>query len=338
MALALCAAPIQAAAFDVSKLYEVQVQQQGADRNQALLQALDTMLLRLTADASVLSDERVALLRRRADSYIQSYEYVNADSVDANPWLRVIFSKDSLTEALSDLGMPSWGVNRPKTLVWLVAGDPEQGHRLLRTGDSHPSVLELEHWSSRFGMPLVYPLLDLEDVSKVDSSRLWAGFDENLMQASGRYDGDVVALVRVDGWQQGQWRLRWQLYFGEETLRWDDLHAGLRTAVGAGMGRLATELGLRFGLDNFDEQGLSEFSITVSGVASFAHMTKVVSYLRSVHAIRDVQILNARRGELRVRLVSALDISGVHSAIALSTLLVPVNPEQGDYRFNAEFN
>ena len=337
--LALCALTMPVMAFDTSGMYEVQVQQKGDDRNKALLAALDTMLLRLSANPNLLSDGRVNLLRRRVENYIQSYEYVNTGGSNDEPWLRVVFSRESLIAALSDLNIPSWGINRPRVLVWLVAGDAAGGHRLLRPGDRHQVLLELEKWSNIFGLPLEYPLLDLEDVSRMDSSQLWAGFDRNLRQASARYGNDAVVLLRVDGWQQGQWRLRWQLYLGDkQPLRWDDVTTGIESAVESGIGWLATELSLRFGLDNLDEQNINTFSITVSGVTSFAHMASVVSYLSEVHAIRNVQIQQARRGELHINLAATLDKAGVQNAIALSTLLIPVDIEQNSYRFNAEFN
>lgn len=327
-----------AAAFDVDSLYEVRVPQQGADRGKALQAALDIMLLRLTGDAALLADSRIALLRRRVESYIQSYEHIPSSSGSGDPWLRVLFARESLVESLSDLNIPSWGVSRPETLVWFVVGDPSGGHRLLRLGDDHPTLRELERWGNIYGLPLLYPLLDLEDVSQVDSSELWVGFDENLRQASRRYGSDAIVLVRVDGWQQGQWQLRWSLYIGEETLTWNDVATAPAQAAESGVGRLATELSIRFGIDNFSEEDLNSFSIKVAGVTGFSDMAKVITYLSNVHAIRAVQLQSVRRGELQLKLLAVLDKSGVQNAIALSTLLIPVDSEENNYRFNAELH
>ncbi|MGV0005931.1 MAG: DUF2066 domain-containing protein [Candidatus Porifericomitaceae bacterium WSBS_2022_MAG_OTU9] len=338
MATLLLACSGTAVAFDVDSLYEVRVAQEGTDRNKALQAALDVMLLRLTGDATLLADSRIELLRRRVESYIQSYEYVPSGSGNEDPWLRVLFARESLVDSLSDLNIPSWGVSRPETLVWFVAGDLSGGHRLLRLGDDHPALHELERWSNKYGLPLVYPLLDLEDVSQVDSSKLWVGFDENLRQASRRYGADAVVLVKVDGWQQGQWQLRWNLYVGEETLNWSDVAIDPAQVVEAGVGRLATELSVRFGIDNFSEEDLNSFSIKIAGVTDFSQMAKVITYLSNVHAIRAVQLKSARRGELQLNLLAALDKSGVQNAIALSTLLVPIDSEDNSYRFNAELH
>jgi len=70
--------------------------------------------------------------------------------------------------------VPIWGKQRPSTLVWLVVED-EGGRRLIGTDEESEYLSVLKERASVRGIPMLIPLLDLEDNARLKPSDVWGG-------------------------------------------------------------------------------------------------------------------------------------------------------------------
>jgi hypothetical protein len=69
------------------------------------------------------------------------------------------------------------------------------------------------------GIPVLFPLLDTEDLENISFSDIWGGFDDLLLQASTRYEAESVLLGRIrPGSLQPN---RWTWYHAGERAGWD---------------------------------------------------------------------------------------------------------------------
>ena len=106
--------------------------------------------------------------------------------------------------------MPVWGKVRPSVLVWLALESDK--FRSLVSTEENPGITDFVHQQARRrGIPVIFPLLDLEDRANVHVSDVSGMFDEQILMASKRYAADVVVICQItrilpDLWE-GQWRL-----------------------------------------------------------------------------------------------------------------------------------
>lgn len=227
---ALILSGIAGAAFaiEAAALYtaEVPLDPEEADPRAAAYEtALAEVLLRVSGSALSSDPDRIAAIFPNPAAYVMQFRR------GADDTLWVSFDGEAIEETLRLNGQRVWGSERPLTLVWLAvdwgqgereiigADDPEHGvddafkverNRLLRQ-----RVLDV---AERRGLPVVFPLLDTEDLTRVSFSDIWGGFDEQVLAASARYEADSVLIGRIRP-ATGQ-RNRWSYFFANEERSW----------------------------------------------------------------------------------------------------------------------
>ncbi|GAA5189720.1 DUF2066 domain-containing protein [Ferrimonas gelatinilytica] len=194
-----------ARAVTVEDLYRGQVpvdSRSAQERQQGVRAALAQVIVRVTGDEALLADESVRSVLGRADRFLLSFGYGEAGM------LQVDFDGERIRQALQAAELPLWGAQRPQTLVWL-AGAGDGAPQLL--GESDEWANPLSNSGERRGVPVLLPILDLEDSLAVEVNDVWGGFPSKVLEASTRYGSDFVASVRLEQ-SQGQWQYALALY------------------------------------------------------------------------------------------------------------------------------
>ena len=108
--------------------------------------------------------------------------------------------------------MPVWGPERPLTLLWVAVDDGVGGRALLGANETTelgapttPQMTallttvreEIVAAADERGLPIAWPLLDLEDLNAVTFTDVWGGFEDRIVAASTRYRADAVLIGRV---------------------------------------------------------------------------------------------------------------------------------------------
>jgi len=145
--------------------------------------------------------------------------------------LWVSFDGSAIERTLRQGGYLVWGDERPLTLVWLAV-DWGDGSREIIGSDDTPTGTDGEGLvprqqilrqrvldeAERRGLPLLFPLLDIEDLDNVSFADVWGGFDDLVLRASERYDVDSVLIGRLRG--DSVSFARWTHHFGGEMRSW----------------------------------------------------------------------------------------------------------------------
>ena len=321
-------------------LYEAEVavkDQSVAARGPALREALTEVLIRLSGDRDLVRQPGVAALLAQADSHVQQYGYrpAPADARDPGaPWrLRVRFDGGGLERALRDLGLPFWGGERPETLVWLAVEQPGQ-RQLLGETDATEVKDGLLSTARHRGLPLIFPLLDLEDRARVSFSDVWGGFLEPVLEASRRYRPQALLIGRLHQSGSGAWQASWILRLQDSEQRW----SGSATEPGAlaaeGMGRVADELAARFAVVDTGGAG-GRLRITVAGVTDTGDYARLNRYLASLSALQSAQLqtLAGDRAEYLLELQG--DASGFERVLTLGSVL-RADPDAGPRHYRLQ--
>lgn len=314
--------------YTVTVPLDPQATQDQEARNLAEREALDSVLIRVTGSEDV---DHVAEL---AEIFPNPSRYILRFRPGPDDTLEVSFDGKAIEQVLRQTRHTIWGGDRPLTLVWLAVdwGDGEreiigvdsgrQAPDATRSIDRHGLLRErVQETAERRGIPVLFPLLDIEDRQNIGFGDIWGGFDDRLIEASRRYGASsiLVGRVRPDSMQEN----RWTYYFGEERLQW----SGEPEEV---TGLVANELAAHFAIDG--NAVLQSYSLTVDGVDSVIAYGQVQHMMENLGVAEDFTLTTVagQRLEYRVSIYGGID--RLNKALELSGVL---HPAEG---INDEFN
>jgi hypothetical protein len=129
------------------------------------------------------------------------------------------------------------------------------------------------------GIPVAFPLMDIEDLGSVTFSDGWGGFDGQLLAASHRYGASSNQVGRIRP-GPGQ-RNRWSHYFGGEQHEWGGEPAEV-------VNLLADTLGSQFAISPNEQ--LESIPVTVSGIDSVVAYGTVHAWLENLALVRELSV------------------------------------------------
>ncbi len=215
------AAPLPA--VEVEGLYSVQVPvdpNEPESRTTAYERALQQILVRVTgSEDAAFSPELNALFPNPA-RFVMQYRPGENNSL----W--VLLDGAAIEQVLQRSSMPVWSSDRPLTVLW-IAVDWGRGERELLTAapaggrplaDRAQQLRErIKRVAAARGVPVILPTAGADE--EINSSDVWGGFHDRLMQASRNYNAGsiLVGRLRVGDAE----RSRWNYYAGSEQRQWN---------------------------------------------------------------------------------------------------------------------
>lgn len=194
----LLISPLQAAR--VPDLYSAEVDA-GLPEERQLEAALNQVMVKLSGRAGITAVPGAAVMRDNAALLLDSLE-------DRATGTRVRFDAASLSRLMANLGLPLLPEERPELLVWMAR---QQGEATAFVEPDAASYQTLNRGAQRRGLPLLIPLLDLQDQLALSADQLAALDQGAIVEASSRYPFDALLIGvyrgdRIDWtlWQQGQ--------------------------------------------------------------------------------------------------------------------------------------
>jgi hypothetical protein len=162
------------------------------------------------------------------------------------------------------------------------------------------------------GLPIAWPLLDAEDLSRVSFLDVWGRFEQAILAASGRYRADAVLIGRVRPGTFGN-EVEWLFVNGVE--RQQLPVSAVRDGLDAAADRFAAELGTT--------GGASVTLLTVRNVSTARDYGRVLSYLERQSVLQTVDVESFSGGTLSLRVAALGDASVLERVLALGGVLRP---------------
>ena len=285
-------------ATKVSGLYRAEAAVAGVEasqRSKAIRQALVKVLVKVTGNRKIASRKALAGDIKNASRYVQQYSYQLAKGAEVGSegepqrYLLVSFDRLAIDRLLREQGLPVWSENRPSILSW--TGVERRGRRRLTDSERDAPVRSaLEKTARARGLPLLFPLMDLEDQGRLQIADLWGDFETNIRSASNRYRPDVVLTGRLVQVAKTLWRGDWRLYQGDQVSKWESETASQVGAAVSGMQHAADLLADRFAPVR-EQGGLSTVRLRVSGISSLDAYTRMGRLLESQSSLERAVIV-----------------------------------------------
>ncbi len=308
---------------------------QGAEeRNSAIGQALKQVLVKITGRRSVVDQEAARELTGVAAGLVQQYRYevapAAADSGQAvGRMLLVSFDAHALQQALRDRGLPVWGATRPSLLLWLGL---EQGgeRRFFRPEIDVDLAQVVDQVGQERGMSFLFPLLDMEDLNRLQAGDLWGSFESRVRGASERYGADLVLVGRVDGASA----VAWQLLHSDRIEQWQSRGQSGAEAFAEGLQEAVDRTAARYAPVAVTG-GVGGVLVGVRGVSDLYGFVRVERFLKSRDGVESVVLeqVGPEQALFRLRLrggAEALVRSASLGGVLSTEPLDPARPEVGE--------
>ena len=183
---------------------DVTVEDQTASvENTATRNSLLEVISRLTGLESVPRTAEIKKALNNAESFVSEYMYTEVLNYESEnsaskslSVLRIVFEPAQIEALLRLAKLPRWPSARDTCIVWALLEN--HGRReSIAPGETFRFAELLASNSLARGLPLIFPILDLEDQLRVDDGLIWGRFGKKLLQASERYKASCVLIGRL---------------------------------------------------------------------------------------------------------------------------------------------
>jgi uncharacterized protein len=317
------ALPGSARAAKVDWLYNVDVavaNQSAQELGVASREALLVVLRRVTGLVDVPLNEAVTSALKSPQRYYVEYRYreetgplVPGQSAMTK---RLLLSVRSL---ITEAGLPLWSSNRPTTVTWIVVAENAE-RTLLGSSDPNPLLDAMRGRAQERGLPIVVPLMDLDEQLEVTPAVVWGGMFDVLERASGRYTADDILVGRITHAPTGAWSADWQIGQQDSGRRFTIDSATAEQAGAAIVDRLVDDLVARYAVYGGSAQQLQ---IRVDGISDVGDYGALLAYLGSLEFIDSVGVQEVNRSGVLVSLATRTPWDRLRDLLALDGRLEP---------------
>jgi uncharacterized protein len=177
------------------------------DKNLGVTQALAQLFVKNAGTEAVLGNESVTRQLQDPHAWLSQFGYLEQEG---QLLLRASFDHNRIVSLLRQASLPVWGSQRPLTLVWLVfENDAER--MILSDASSLPIRQAFADVESVRGVPVIFPVMDLDELTQISVADVRGMFVDNIAQASSRYQADFFAVASIES-VFGSYKFQLSLY------------------------------------------------------------------------------------------------------------------------------
>lgn len=280
-------------------------------RQLAIREALNQVLIRVSGRrqapsiADTASDELQIERYIQRSQYLRTYNYPELTSLSELPQkeprleLSVVFAQDFVESLLTRNNLPLWDRSRSEVLLWLVVDTPEGPAMII--DENNPALELLRASSERRGVPLMLPLMDLDDQIHFNAPTAWAAHRGSFRLASQRYGSEATLLGRLETPFPGLWQARWSLLKSGRITEWSSRGSDLDAVLAGGVDRVADELGREYGV-YVSAADQNEVILTVSGISDLAAYDRVMDYVSELTVVTQAAPVELQADRMQVAL------------------------------------
>lgn len=313
---------------------EVEVNSQSAaERNPAFARALAQVLGKLTGDRNAASTPGIGAELRRADEYVERYDYRQDEGVSASgapsfdTVLVVHFNRDMVDNLVAGMGLAIWPEPRPKPVLWLAIDDGS-GPRLVGLPQAEAARSTLDRAQQR-GFRLGMPNGSAAEQATVGA--IWRGDTSAVARASQRYSPpmQLIGKMRREG---GGWRIDWTFVDNGTVLsRWTETGTNARQVMATGADGAADALMARYAKrpDRGPDAQPGAYRVAFEGLDSASDYMRLSAYLQRVPVVRGITPVRAGADGVEFELDLVSGIAGFDRMVQGDDVLSSIESIEG---------
>lgn len=293
-------------------LYQAEV---SAEQTQQQWQreALQQVLIRVTGQPDIMQQSQLRSELTNAASYVKQFELVQTEQGNN---VRVLLDAQRIQQLLREQQIPIWGGQRPDLLFWIVEQQGSE-RQFVRQSDS-VWLQSLQQALNSQALPYTLPLYDIDDLLNLTETDVWAGFWQQIEQASSRYRVQqivVLLLEKTDTEAEPMWRLTALRQHDGSVLR-DELEASteheLMTQYAA---QLSQQLAQQYAI-LLTPAVQQHAVIQINGAKTLADVVTLEQRLQELLGVTQVQIVQHAPAKTRFMLTLQMSTAQLLQSLA----------------------
>jgi hypothetical protein len=283
-------------------------------RHQAFATALQQVLIKVSGNSKVITLPGIQDNMAQADSMVQSYSYSEQEGSDNQKTLllQVEFNAKAVQQILHDANQAVWNRDRPLVLVWLDITDPEGNSNLI--DNNNPIIKILEDNAKLRGIPIILPLLDLDDLNNVTTNDIATNNLAAIKTASTRYNTNTILIGNIANLADGKWQSEWTLLNNDATSNWtitnDDINQVLTNITDDVADTLAAHSAV---VSNAVVS--KQITVFINNVNDLNTYVAVIKYLLRLNTVTKIQLLSVNPIGIKLRVTSQGGLTQLTQAI-----------------------
>jgi hypothetical protein len=275
-------------------------------RLESFSEAFKQVIVKVSGSDEALASPAFKRPVKNSARYVKQFRYLNRTLPDdeefdgSGLFLRINFDQQLVEGLLREQNFPVWGRERPSTLL-VISYDVNENIKLV-SDDAAPDLVEaLDRAASIHAVPVLFPLMDLEDIALVNIGDIASRQYENIDTMAKRYAPNALLVGQIVGRSGQGWQGDWEVRFAEQVFQWSFKASSKQGVIDQVIRHLAKILALEYALEDHRsvEQSLL---LSVSELESLEKLIKVQRYLKSLNVVDSVRVAMISKDVVTYRL------------------------------------
>jgi hypothetical protein len=327
-------------AIEVEGLYQatiiVESRNNEQERRRAFSEAMREVLIKVSGSTSTTNPASIRRALNNPEPFVESWkteaniQRLNPDEVVSELReviaIEVSFYESEIQRLLDENNIPIWPVNRPETLVWMVVEDELEGRRILGDDDvaAGSTVNAVQSFADERGLPLLFPLLDLEDQLRLNVSKLWELDEAAIINASRRYQAESILALRVYRALSGEILAKSLYFFRDNIFSYEEFELNEEGFLRGSINLATNELSQYYSVLISGRENSVSVSMQVDGINSPGSYATLLNYLNDLEGIASFQLIRVNASSLILELETGGQLRQLVETIALEPSLQEV--------------
>ena len=299
-------------------------------RLDAFSQAFKQVVVKVSGSDDALKSAAFKRPIENSARYVKQFRYLTRNLPDDEEFegggifLRIDFDQHLLESLLRENKFPVWGRERPSSLL-VISYDVNENIKLV-SDDTTPDLIELlDQEASRHAVPVLFPLMDLEDIAMVNIGDIVSREFDTIAGMASRYAPDALLVGQIIGRSGKGWQGDWEVRFADQIFKWQFKASQKNAVIEQVIKHLARILALEYALEDHRRSDLT-LLLGVSALHGIDSLIKVQEYLKSLNAVDSVRVAMINNDVVTYRLRLRNDASDLQRLIEFGEVL-----EQEDF-------
>jgi hypothetical protein len=322
------APPLEAHAVRVHSIYQAEIPVASESEEDKLIAeqaALAEVFIKISGNSHILDNNpNLKSSLTYADSLVEEYSYSTPlDAPKETPSvLFVRFDAEGVNKLLREAGSPVWGENRPLILVWLALQTLDKSAEIV-DGSMGELLPMLKQTAKQRGLPVIFPMMDVTDVTQVSVNDIGAKSITTLLQASKRYDSNAILIGKVTQ-TSGDYMSHWILVLGADRWSWDVTGSSMQDVMTGIVDNVTDALANRYGMV-VSTAVQAQVTLTIHGFAKNADLLRIMRYLQHLTPVTEVQLMTVVNSDITFNVSLHGSKEAFIQALASGKTLAPVS-------------
>lgn len=295
-------------AFATTNLYQTRVSvasDSEPDRKVIVQQAYQQVLVKVAGNREILTNKSVKQRAKAASDMVTEFRFLDGSENGNSRTIAVQFDPAKIQDVLLAADQEIWAGKRPAMVLWLVEADPKSEQ--IYNDDNHPDVQQLVNQvDTERGIALTLPLLDLEDMAKINAANIRQLDLEAISTASNRYDAPLQLVGKIKRSMdpnETAVSIDWYLIQDFSRRHFSTSGATMAMALRTGLDEGIDTVARRYARRSASRDGeVAPVVLTVYDVKDINTYSSLLEYLRHVAIVQQVDIKHIGKEDVTLQM------------------------------------